>query len=1188
MKKRVLAFLIMLVLLACVLTVGASADATSERYQVGYAMKDINPYIYSETLGMGVEGLGELAYAADWTVETPVQNPVTGATSTERMICVPLSGYANSTERPSGGIIDDNGDGYTGIGDGLHITCTTVTDSTGTTLIYFTLDAISGYSNVLNDAAAGVVAALGGAVRTDHVFLNGSHTHEGADFGTIKKTITASSSDRDRLWRAYYDYVIQRMVDAAVDCYNKRTEAVMTKGSIDASDSSGYQLNYIRQYKVDEYPAIFGGKYSTVPNKTYIFGSNFGKSAYPEENIVRKRTVNTVSEADDTMHILQFTPTNGDKPIILVNWRSHATMMSGATGGGTGAIISSDYIGAFRYEMEKAGYRMAFLQGAAGNVVSNHALSSKEGFCPWLDDMPEGSLKAVYYGGQLLTSVALDCLENKMTDELQAGMIRSIRTNLHLEMQKDPEGLIAAATYYQENGLTQSNYKYTHTDGKVYILNSKHHARNVYNRSKASNPDTYANMTINAFMLGQQVAFVTAPTEMFDRYSLDATLTDTTDNDWDDIVDPSGYGTPFVMAYTNGHNGYTANKLSFSYNEGSSDFGAGSYEANTSRNAPGEGEKIIVEYGKMLKILHEGYKTYYCEHCKTDVQWQPLLSGSFGSSYTLSSGHYYLYEDVPLPAARNYGSITGDTVCLDLNGKALHTNCRAFSVTGKGTLNIMDSASGGLIESYDSSNSVGGGVISTSGGAVINLYGGTLRMITGEDAYVAKGGVIAINGSTVNIYGGVVDASRCQLAKDRNDNVSGNTDGCGAAIAVYTNGALNIFGGQVIAGKAEPEEGRADCVLVQGAASKITLSGDAVVDEFYFDAVSPVNFKISGNYTGTTSLRFDPSVRLYDGLDIGNLTNKGSIADAKVTCANSGCSVTVSGTNLVLTTNTAAIGEESYEDLQAAVDAASGNLIRLRKDVADDISINADAYIDLNGCSITGKVTVAAGKTLYCMDSATDDYTVSDGRYGRLNNLDGSVAGISEESTLAEDAYLMITENGETSFHRVNLQLTAMTLRASEAGIYYRSTFACDQMAAKMVSKFGVALNIKAVPALDNLDSDCKLSELEGFRSGGVSTSGNSTLLTGVMKTDNPQSMNVANASIPVHGRAYVLLNDGTYMFGASASRTFREQVELADAMWNDLSDSQKADAVNMFNNYAAVMENWNIPNIVAAAQTAA
>ncbi len=1192
MKKRLLSLFAILALLIGALAVGASADTPSNRYHVGYAVKDVNPYIYSDSLGIGVENLGNLATDSDWIVNVEVYNPATKCSTTERMIGVPLSGYANSTERPSGSLMDDNGDGFVGIGDGLHITCTTVTDSVGTTIVYFTVDAISGYEELLNSAASRVVsefAQLGGSVKKANIFVNGSHTHEGADFGTVK---TNGTSNRDRLWRAYFDYTIDQMVDAAVECYSGRTEAVMTKGSIDASVSSGYQLNFVRQYKVEEYTGYGNGSYSVVPSNTYVFGSNFSEQVYPTQTNKLKRTVTTVSEADDTMHILQFTPTNGDAPIVLVNWRAHGTMMSVYTSSNTGAIISSDYIGSFRYAMEKAGYRMAFLQGASGNIVPEHALSNiykngvgKRGFTPWADDMPVGTNHAIYYGGTLLKNVALDCLRNKMTGELTPGVISSMQSNLHLEMQKDPEGLIEAAKQYQAEGRTEKSYKYKYTDGMTYVINSQHHARNVVGRSNASNPNTYADIVLNAVTLGNSVAFVTSPTELFDRYSSEATLKNTTDNDWNDLVNEAVYGTPFVMAYTNGHRGYTANNLS--YNLRSIESGIGSYEANTSRNAAGEGEKIIDEYDRMLTVLTYGYKSGYCQHCKKTANWYPMLAKNYRSSYALNSGHYYLYEDVSHAYAPNYASISDSKVCLDLNGKTLATYGRAFNIQGNATLSIMDSAGGGCVIASTYSNSASGGVIVSNynSNSEINLYGGTIKH-AGNNRYTTKGGIIAINtATTLNIYGGVVDASACTLVKDTGDYVSGNSDGCGAAIAVYPGSTLNISGGRVIAGKAEPEKGRANCIFVQDASAKVTLSGDAQVDEIYFDVAMPKGFNVNGIFKGTASLRFNPSVQIYDGLDIGNLSNNGSIDDAILTYDNSGYCVAAAGTNLILTTSaTATVGDNIYGTLQSAVRAANGGLIRLHKDVSSDISISEDAYIDLNGCSITGRIKVSSGITLYCMDSATDDYDVSDGKYGRLKIVEGTVTGILEESDMAEDGYLKITDNGEVSFHRVNLRLTSMSLRPENAGIYFKSTFACDEMVANSVSKFGVALSIQGAPTLDNLDSDCKLSDLEGFRSGGVNTDITSTLLTGVMKRENSNAENNTNVNISVYGRAYILLTDGTYLFGASASRTFREQVEEVNALWNDLSVEQKHAVLDMYRIYESIMKTWDIPSIVSAA----
>ena len=1222
MKKRVLALLTMLVVLvACVCLGKTGANASTQRYQVGYAIKYVNPYVYSGNLGVGVKDLGDLVDTENWVHEVEISDPATGSVTTEKMIGVPLSGYANSAERPSGGIYDDNGDGYTGIGDGLYITCTTVTDERGTTLIYFTLDAISGYANVTNDAAKGVVAALGSTVMTENVFVNGSHTHEGPDYGTLgtalDSEVTAAvkaakaeagaagetfdeaafkasyvPSAKVQLWKAYYDYVIDTMVSAAVECYNNRTEAVMTKGSVDASESSGYQLNFIRNYNVLEYNGFLNVLMNKVTS-TWQFGSNFGKSATATNTTTLKRTVNHTSEADDMMHILQFTPTNGDQPIVLVNWRSHATMMSSYTGGGTGALISSDYINSFRYQMQKAGYRMAFLQGAAGNSISTSSLGS-----PWSTerDTTKYPNHVIYYGGQMLTGVALDCLENYMTDEIAAGPIRSMRWTLDLEKQVDSEGLIAAAKAYQDNGNTGSNYKYTHTDGKVYIINTKHHARNVVSRS-TGNANTYADMTVNAFMLGESVAFVTAPSEIVDRYSLTATLADMSDNDWDDLIDEDGYGTPFVMGYTNGHNGYTANNISFSYNEGSSDYGVGSYEANSSRNAAGEGEKMVAQMGKMLAILNDGYKEAYCEHCKETVEWKPLYAMSMRTTSSLGSGHYYLMEDIPNPGKDNYARIQGN-VCFDLNGKEMNAFGRAFNITGtttdydgKATLNLMDSVGGGSVNSHDSSNGVGGGCITTSAGAVINMYSGTLRMITGEEVHVTKGGVVQLNNATMNMYGGTIDASQCYMAKDTGNHVSGDTDGCGAAVAVYANAKLNVSGGRIISGHAEPEEGRADCVLVQGTSANVTLSGDPEIDELYFDANPAATLVISGTFTGKVTLNYRPTITLSDNKDIGNLINSGSFTTGHVNCAVANFFPVVSGTNIRLVSAGAQTTDGDkinyYQNLQHAVNEADGKLIVLLKRNTTTTQVTQDAWLDLNGYAVTGKITVSAGNTLYCKDSASDDYTVADGKYGKISTVSGQVAGVPAESPLAEDGYLMVTESdGKRSFHRVKLEIYAMTLRPEvngvfEPGVYYKSEFTGDEMVKEQVSTFGIALSVKEMPNAENMETKCKYSWFEGFESGegGNDTSVTGTLLKGIMKTRNKKTLNAKYSEMPVYGRPYIKDQNGNYLFGEGVSRTLREQIELIDEQWETVGENQ-AGVATLCRKYEEVVKTWKIANI--------
>ena len=278
----------------------------------------------------------------------------------------------------------------------------------------------------------------------------------------------------------------------------------------------------------------------------------------------------------------------------------------------------------------------------------------------------------------------------------------------------------------------------------------------------------------------------------------------------------------------------------------------------------------------------------------------------------------------------------------------------------------------------------------------------------------------------------------------------------------------------------------------------------------------------------------------------------------------------------------AAIGTTGYTSLQAAVNAyaAASAPIRLLADITEAVTVNKDVYLDLNGFDVTGQVTVTAG-TLYGMDSQTDDYTVEDDAgYGKLTNVSGSVAGVPVEAACAEDGYLMVKEESALSFHRVNLQIYAMTLRPDVAGVYYNSYFAADELVADRVERYGIALSVAAIPNKNNLKNYCGYTEFSDFRAG--TNEKNSTLLRDIMLEGNPNQNNRSNSKRPVYGRAYILTDENEYLFGGAVERSLMEQVQLAssDTYWKQLSVPQKDAAVSMYRKYADVMRKWDITNV--------
>lgn len=266
-----------------------------------------------------------------------------------------------------------------------------------------------------------------------------------------------------------------------------------------------------------------------------------------------------------------------------------------------------------------------------------------------------------------------------------------------------------------------------------------------------------------------------------------------------------------------------------------------------------------------------------------------------------------------------------------------------------------------------------------------------------------------------------------------------------------------------------------------------------------------------------------------------------------------------------------------YDSLTEAIaDETWKEMLALPRSVTEEVTVSRNIAIDLCGFSINGTVTVADGCTLSCFDSQTDDYTVEDeAGYGRIQAVSGNVRGLPESSDLAEDGYLMITEEDGVSFHRVNLQVTDMTFRASRAGVYYRCSFAGDEVVARNVSACGVALSVDGAPTEQ---APGVLSQFEGFLAG--TNNQNSTLLHGILKESRTNERNAQYAAMPIYGSAYIQTKEGKYIFGTAVSRSLRQQLELIDQQWAELTQEQKDVLVQFCKTYSQVASSWELPNL--------
>ena len=284
-------------------------------------------------------------------------------------------------------------------------------------------------------------------------------------------------------------------------------------------------------------------------------------------------------------------------------------------------------------------------------------------------------------------------------------------------------------------------------------------------------------------------------------------------------------------------------------------------------------------------------------------------------------------------------------------------------------------------------------------------------------------------------------------------------------------------------------------------------------------------------------------------------------------------------------------GATNCSTLARAIQICTEGYVQLLQPSAENLTITKNLCIDLNGQSLTGTVTIADGVTVYGKDSQTDDYTVANGVYGKISNvvLDGSakITGAQSGTAFSDDAYVMVTESGAISFHRLTLKIHTMTLRSDKAGLYYKSDFLGDEKAASMVSQFGVALSVVSEPTADNLDITSKRSIFTGFQSGADANSSHnsSTLLSGVLKNTNTDEANKRNCNMPIYGRAYAKTTDGQFVFGQTVTRNLSQQLTDVDAIVSNLNHTQMTALTAMYSKFISVLQDLNLTNIAKATE---
>lgn len=162
-----------------------------------------------------------------------------------------------------------------------------------------------------------------------------------------------------------------------------------------------------------------------------------------------------------------------------------------------------------------------------------------------------------------------------------------------------------------------------------------------------------------------------------------------------------------------------------------------------------------------------------------------------------------------------------------------------------------------------------------------------------------------------------------------------------------------------------------------------------------------------------------------------------------------------------------------YPTLQGAVNKFSQNssgttYIKLLHNTTETINTSRDLYLDLNGCTVKGDITVKSGYKLYGMDSsAKADYTTAP-----TGKIVGTVTGCAPTyQTPGEtyDRYVAIqgkeadNETTNLSFHHFNISVTGYRFELATGGtpqcaLFFIGKFQGDAEAKKHLTSLGFTL----------------------------------------------------------------------------------------------------------------------------------
>ncbi len=284
------------------------------------------------------------------------------------------------------------------------------------------------------------------------------------------------------------------------------------------------------------------------------------------------------------------------------------------------------------------------------------------------------------------------------------------------------------------------------------------------------------------------------------------------------------------------------------------------------------------------------------------------------------------------------------------------------------------------------------------------------------------------------------------------------------------NGTLNVEG------KLYTTKGGADITSSLGS-GKVVLStaptGDVLTHQYMQSrkAYKSSSGKYENDASGYKEITANPA-KLQNAAGDPTLTKDAKAGDTFTYCKCQDCGngTWVKDVAAIINNGTQV---KTYNALKGAVDnLKAGQYIKMLHNTTEDIkNITKDIYLDLNGRTVTGDISVTGANKLYGMDSSSKEYIAPSGKI--VGKVTGTVAPTYETpkvTTTDGDIYdryvaISVTENGTStlSFHHFNISVTGYRFELAtgdtpQCALFFIGKFQGDKAAKDYLKSLGFTL----------------------------------------------------------------------------------------------------------------------------------